>query len=433
MASAAPVSKQIAEADVGTPKKNPPVDATAPKLNIKGFTCVSGGVAKQKKSAKSGGHNGYIAMGDAGLYFRVDGGDRGKLAYALVADLDLLQNDFGVNKVFIELSGLWGTFQVGNRKGPLRTMFEDGISVVGIGHGVDGGMWGLFSESAGSIGYSLVGDGKTCTRAIYYTPIVEGFQFAVAYTPNTSHSGDEKWNNNRIHKDGTFEKGFDSGIYPKFKERAQPYGVNNISALLKYKREFGNWMVGGAIGGLVEHSILINPYTNERVPVNNAKSYGMSLTAGYKKIVAGFGYGNNCKSRLPRNGALSFYSVPASGGGEPTQSLYLGDTHQGNSGSFTTLGLAYDPGKYKIAVGYASTKRKNTATTRVGDEAYVTYLAYRPIKGLEFFAEGTFVRSRTNSAAIAIQQAAYNTQGKGQKAVDNNAGYVVLVGTSVAF
>lgn len=418
-ASTAPSSQK-------SPKKI--VDAAAPKLSIKGFASMVGGVVKQKQKAQgAGGHTGHLGVGDAGLYFRLDGGNKEKLAYAFVADLDILTTDFGVNKVFIELSGLWGTLQVGNRKGPTDTMFEDGIYVLGVGHGVDGGMWGLFKDAAGVIGYRLVGSYKTATKVIYYTPIVEGFQVAIAYTPNTSHSGDEARQNRLPVKGGQYEKGNDGGIYPDFKTKATPYGLGNIAGVIKYKQNFGDWMFGTSLGGLVERTILINPFTNERIPVHNAKSYGVSLTAGYKKIVAGLGYGNNGKSRLPRNDALAFQTVNAQ------QTTYLGDIHQGNSGQFWNAALAYDPGKYKIAVGYANTTRRNNTKQRVGDDAYVTYLAYRPLKGLEFFVEGAVVRARTNAAAMAVSQAALDSKGNGDIAVGNNVGYVTMVGTSVAF
>jgi hypothetical protein len=392
---------------------------------------VFGGVAKQKQKVKSNGHNGHFGIGDCGLYFRVDGGDREKLAYAFVLDLDTIRTDFAVNKAFVELSGKWGTFQVGNRKGPLASMFEDGVYVFGIGHGIDGGMWSLLTDSAGTIDYKLEGVGKVATKAIYYTPIVRGVQVAVSYTPNTSHCGDLSRNNRIIQKNGDFETAFDSGIYPKFAKRAQPYGLNNVSVLVKYKQEFGDWKVCTAAGFVTEHTVLINPFTGFRIPVRNARSFGASFSLGYKDVSLGLGYGNNGKSRLPKTNALSTYNTGTTDA--PVIKTYLGKTHLGNAGSYFNSALSYNPGEYQLSIGYARTTRRNNIKSHVGDEAYTTYAAYRPLKGLEFFAEGAFLRGRTNAQAMAVQQSAFDSKGDGDKACGNNVGYAVMVGTAISF
>lgn len=404
--------------------------AQAPTLKINGFTAVAGyGSSQQRRDNGKGGTDPQVNIGASDLYFTVTGKASNGMEYKYRINFETIPGSNAyVNKNYVELNGNFGTTQFGQVTGPDDTMPESGANLIGGANGIDGTLNSAYNYSAGVIkGVNFVGETKKAAKVVFYSPEVLGFQLGAAYTPNTSHMGDDGKNN--AYAGSNPGVGNSSGLYPNNKNTG-PYGIRNVTVGLTKKGSHEKWSYTFAVVGVVEKSVYAD-YSNfgdqRRVPLNNAKSYQLSAAVGYDQWRVAAGWIDNGKSRLPKDGSLS-YSAKTPG------QLYLGNSHLGNSGRAWNVGTSYTVGAYQFAATYHRTDRKSDATNGTSSDIIATSVDLSALQGLKVYGEVDFVKTRTNLGAVAVQQSYLtNSENKGNKAIGNNSGAVFVLGTKVSF
>ncbi|MBY0461948.1 MAG: porin [Alphaproteobacteria bacterium] len=404
--------------------------AQAPALKINGFTAIAGYTAsQQRKDNGKGGVDPQVNIGASDLFFTVTGKASNGMEYKYRINFETIPGTSAyVNKNYVELNGDFGTTQLGQVTGPEDTMPESGADLIGGANGIDGTLNSAYNYSAGVIkGVNFIGETKKAAKVVFYSPEVLGFQLGAAYTPNTSHMGDDGKNNAYVGSNPGV--GNSSGLYPNNKSKG-PYGIRNVTAGLTHKGSSGKWSHAFAVVGVVEKSVYTD-YSNfsdqRRVPLRNAKSYQLSAAVGYDQWRVAAGWIDNGRSRLPKDNSL--YNSTSTPG-----QLYLGNIHQGNSGKAWNVGTSYTVGAYQFAAAFHRTDRMSDATSGTSSDIIATSVDLSALQGLKIYGEVDFVKTRTNLGAIAVQQSYMtNVEQKGNKAVGNNSGAVFVLGTKVSF
>lgn len=397
--------------------------AQAPTLKINGFTIITAASVKQQRSDNGkGGTPTHIGMGASDLYFTVTGRSEGGTEYKYRVNFEAIPGSSAyVNKNYVEFNGGYGTTQFGMLKGTEDTMRMDALSIAGGANAIDGSLNGVYNMSAGVIdGVNPIASTNKSAKAVWYSPTVSGFQVGVAYTPNTSFWGRGDKTNHRPGEN--LGIGNSSAILPI--KGSQPYGKNNMSIGLKYLDSSGLWTYGASAVMIRESTHMVVPGSQQRIPVRNGRSYMLGAQVGYDQLRVVGGFIDNGKSRLPKNQTTL---------GSGSSAVDLGNTHLGDSGKAYNVGGQWTTGAYQLAVSYYDTNRKTDATGKAKSNMIVTSLDYSALQGLKFFTEVDFIRSKTNDSTKAISQTYLNTKGNGDKAIGDNAGTVMVIGTKLSF
>ncbi|MBY0282276.1 MAG: porin [Alphaproteobacteria bacterium] len=407
--------------------------AQAPTLKINGFTAIAGySASQQRKDNGKGGVDPQVNIGASDLYFTVTGKASNGMEYKYRINFETIPgSDAYVNKNYVELNGDFGTTQLGQVTGPEDTMPESGANLIGGANGIDGTLNSAYNYSSGVIkGVNFIGETKKAAKVVFYSPEVLGFQLGAAYTPNTSHMGEDSKNNARVGSNPGV--GNSSGLYPNNKSTG-PYGIRNITFGLTQKGSSGKWSHAFAVVGVAEKSVY-SDYSNfgdqRRIALNNAKSYQLSAAVGYDQWRVAAGWIDNGKSRLPKDNSLSYYGSSSNYSGK----LYLGNSYQGNSGKAWNVGTSYTVGAYQFAAAFHRTDRMSDATSGTSSDIIATSVDLSALQGLKIFGEVDIIKTRTNLGAVAVQQSYMtNVEGKGNKAIGDNSGAVFILGTKVSF
>lgn len=395
--------------------------ARPPELKISGFTIVNGSFCNQSDSSNGmGGTDPHVSIGASDLTFNASGvGTNGlKYSYRVVFETFAGAN-FHVKENYVQFEkDKLGTIQAGNVSGPENTMINNGAFLVGGAAGIDGAMGGIFNFSSGvTSGVNYIAQTKRATKIVWYSPKASGFQLGLSFTPNTSHGGQEKRNNNKIVLDD-IEKGNDSAIYPDKKKR--PFGNRNVTAGISFDKAWGDWSFNLAVVGCTEKT----KYKDQAlgfIKMHNGKSYQIGSTIGYGQFKVAAGWIDSGKSRLPKDNSLV---------------SYIGDAANGDSGKAWNVGASYTFGPYQIAGAYHRTSRKNTGSSKTSSNILVGTIDYSVFQGLKFFGEIDYIQTNTNSAAMAVENNYLVVSQKakdGKVAIGDNKGTVVTVGTKISF
>ncbi len=399
--------------------------AQAPALKINGFTVLTAaGASQARKENGAGGTDPHVSIGASDLYFTVAGKSANGMDYKYRINFQTIPGSSTyVNKNYVELSGGFGTVQAGALTGPLDTMPESGMNLVGGANGIDGGLNGVYNYSSGVIsGVNVVGESKRATKVVFYSPEVLGFQLGVAFTPNTSHMGDGSRNNGTVGDD--LKAGNQVG-YLYYDKTHAPYGRRNIEMGITYKGAVEKWSYALSATAVREKTQYTDysAYKNlNRVPMNNATPYQLTAAVGYDKWRVAAGYIDNQKSRLPKDNTI-VDSV-----------AYMKDAYLGNAGKAWNVGASYTIGAYQFASTYHRTDRKTDAIGKASSDILVNTIDLSALQGLKFFGEVDILRTKTNGTAIQNQQTYMDTvEKKGNKAIGNNNGAVFILGTKMSF
>jgi hypothetical protein len=399
--------------------------AQAPTLKINGYTSLSAAMASQtRKENGAGGTDPHVAIGGSDLYFTVSGKSANGMEYRYRINFQTIPGSSTyVNKNYVELSGGFGTLQAGALTGPVDTMPESGMSLIGGANGIDGGMNGVYNYSSGVIsGASMIGESKRATKVVFYSPEVLGFQLGIAFTPNTSHMGDGNKQNSIV---GDDQKAGNQIGYLYYDRAKAPYGRRNMELGLTYKGSVEKWSYAFSATAIRETTQYTDfgTYQNlNRIPMNNARSYQLTAAVGYDQWRVATGYIDNGKSRLPKDNTIE------------KSASYMKDAYLGNSGKAWNVGASYTVGAYQFATAYHRTDRKTDATQKASSDIVATSVDLSALQGLKFFGEVDLVRTRTNAKAMENQQAYLdNVEKKGNKAIGNNSGAVFILGTKMSF
>ncbi len=206
-------------------------------------------------------HAWYFGVDEAELALNVSGAADNGLKYGFKIEIQVnTDDDSGVaDEARIQLSGSWGTLQLGDEDGAEDTMNYGGENLMGATGGFDGDQDDVLVragnfESALSVVFngrapgspSIAGDTSDHTKITYYSPRFSGFQVGVSLTPQPGLDGDE------FKEDGDFENHYGLGA-----NYDNSFGSLRIRASAVYSAASSNdtwiedvaaWSVGGIVG-----------------------------------------------------------------------------------------------------------------------------------------------------------------------------------------
>ncbi len=161
---------------------------------VTGYTVASDGSHKQD-------HSWYFGVDEAELALNVSGAADNGLKYGFKIEIQVNTSDGTVaDEARIQLSGSWGTLQLGDEDGAEDTMNYGGENLMGATGGFDGDFddvlirhrdinTGITTGYAAVSYPTIAGDTSDQTKVTYYSPRFSGFQVGASITP-TPNSGD---------------------------------------------------------------------------------------------------------------------------------------------------------------------------------------------------------------------------------------------------
>lgn len=415
----------------------PAEGAVAPTLTISGNTYQSIYIFTQKKHNNGKGKGVHFANDVSDLIFLIDGRTSNGIGYKYKIAMEANSNSTPfISQNYVEFNTVLGTMQLGNVVGPEDTMIKDGLSFLAGTGGPDGSFHKVFNLSALAMrGNDNIGDTGNATKFVYYTPAVYDLRFGVAYTPDTTHLGDEGANTNSIKGNPSvpgqrafFPKTSGSGI--------NIIGLSNWSFGAAFKKELCNWEINlNASFILADNQLAATNKSVGPLKLHHTKAFQLGTVIAYKNQIGGLfqigaGYLKNGKSALFKH---SVSNATDFGAGVDDG---FGDLHKGNSGRACNFGAAYSIGVYKFSGAYQHTDRRTDSHARAKNQVYSLATDVTPVQGLKFFGELNRVLSKSNSAAVAL--CAANVAVKGNPSVQNipnksNKGTVFIMGTKISF
>lgn len=423
-------------------------EAVAPTLKISGNTIMNAYAINQKVKDNGKARAHHFSNDISDLFFLVAGRTASGIEYKYKINMQANSNVTPtVAQNYVEFNTKGGTFQFGNVVGPEDTMIEDAGAIVGGAGAFDGGYKNVYNFSAFALrGNDNIGDTGYATKFVYYTPELWDFRFGVAYTPQTSHLGDAKLNNNSIQ--GNANVPGNRNFLPSLPSEMDAYGVRSWAFGLSFKKEVGNW--GFNFNGSYLTDISYLAATNAQRVTDDSKAVGgtklrLRNTSAYQlgTIIAyrmanghlvqiGGGWLDNGHSRNFRRQARI-----ETGSGASLTSQDTGNLHQGDSGQAWNAGVGYTMGAYKFAASYQRMERETDAVRKAKTDVWSLTGDVVPVAGLKFFGEVDFVRTKSNTTAQALEQSFTNAfNGKRNPHTLSNAknqAAVFIMGTKISF
>jgi hypothetical protein len=133
----------------------------------------------------------HFEIEDAELVFNAKATADNGLKYGakLEVQFDNSTGDGNLDEARLQLSGVWGTLQLGNEDGPEAQMVSGAADLYAAQGGPDGSLGNGFSFLGAPLSSpDIIGDTSDSTKVIYYTPRFAGIQLGVAFTPDTGQS-----------------------------------------------------------------------------------------------------------------------------------------------------------------------------------------------------------------------------------------------------
>ncbi len=419
-------------------------EAVAPTLKISGNTIMNVYAVDQKVKNNGKARAHHFSNDISDLFFLVAGRTASGIDYKYKINMQANSNvSPTVSQNYIEFNTKAGTFQFGNVVGPEDTMIEDAGAIVGGAGAFDGGYKNVYNFSAFSLrGNDNIGDTGYATKFAYYTPELWDFRFGVAYTPQTSHLGDAKLDNNSIQ--GNRDVPGNRRFLPALPSDVDAYGVRSWAFGLSFKKEVGNWGLNVNGTYLTDMSYMSStvaqavtdsskPNGGTKLRLRNTSAYQLGTIIGYRMsnghlVQVGGGWLDNGHSRNFRRTA----TITSSG-----KTATTGNLHQGDSGQAWNAGLGYTMGAYKLAASYQHMDRKTDASRKAKTDVWSFTGDVVPVAGLKFFGEVDFVRTKSNTTAQNLEQSFTNAFDSKRNAhtlsnSDNRAA-VFIMGTKISF
>lgn len=400
--------------------------AIPPSLKINGFTAVNAYIVDQKNRINGkGGPQPHVAVDASNLFFTIMGTSVTGLEYMYRITLETIPGTSSVvDQNYIQIKSKAGTFQFGNTVGPEDSMIWDAGKIIGGTGGFDGGYSNVYNMSAGVVrGNDIIGDTGNATKLVYYSPDMAGFQVGFAYTPSTAHKGDSKLDNTT----GSSGKlPGNRGLY----EHAgnQPFDLRNVAVGVTYKKESGAWSMTLSAAGVSAKSYFFNGTNGTaktRVPFRDAKAYQLGAVIGYGDFRFGGGYLDNGRSHLPLTPAFTYTG---------SKTVNLGSMNNGNAGKAWNLGAGYTMGAYQFGASYQRTNRNTGDNLKANSDFYTATIDVTPLQGLKVYTEVDYIRSRSNSPAVAREsQFLANSSSSNNVGIGSNSALMGIVGTKIAF
>jgi hypothetical protein len=390
--------------------------AKAPIAVISGSTVVTAGWVNQK--IRTNGKRATVApalgIGLSDVYFTATGETDFGFTYLWRANITAIPGKtFAMDRNYLQFGhNQYGTTQIGSVSGVEDTFVQSALRLIGGAAGIDGGFSGFFNKSTGILDdIHILGYTKRATKLVYSTPVFNGVQFGMAYTPNTSSAGRDGLNLDSASNPGI---GNDSALYPD-KDYA-PYGINNVAFAISYVNAWEDYSINLNAVYIREDSKLKNE-DKSFIDINNVSSYQLGCTFGYKNLRFAGNFIDNGQSRLPKNKNEVITK------GSSTDNMHLG-----NAARMWDIGAQYKWNALQFAVAYFRSDRNFDDVNKVSSDVVTTTVDYNALPGLKFFAEVDFASFNTCKAATDFANSV-----KSRSSIDNNTGQVFIVGSKISF
>lgn len=350
---------------------------------------------------------------DTQVDFRIDGKNDSGLGYGgeidILADTSADVKDRGTNasKTFIYLEGGWGRFEMGSNVGASGTMIVNAGSIARATGGINGD-WYYFANagdqflamSTNPLGYGNIGDQniaggsnnnflgdhseENLSKITYYTPRWSGFQLGVSYLPDQTNRGQ-----------GT------AGVVPP-----SPFGPNRTDNMLGLS---DNIFTGG-----VSYE---NKWSDVSFAIAGTGEWGNAQNSLYEDLMAW--------SVGAKLGYMGFTLAGSYGDWGDSNTL---KTSNSKDTDYWDIGLAYEYGPFGASITYLNSSfdcGTTVATTGAGGDCTAAGTNdfdsisvgtdYKLAPGLTPYAEVTWYDQDSVTA------------------LDDNKGYVIILGTQLNF
>lgn len=375
-----------------------------------------------------------LIMGEAEVDFKAEGKFDNGLEYNALIALQAEKSDIDIDKAFLAIKhDKVGKLQGGNFKGPDDAYVFSGQQLLEANYGIDGIITSQLDYATGCINpRGPIGFSNKSTKIAYYTPSFSGIQLGVSYTPDTKHFG----HNERDRNVGTKSTGNNTIFQKGDDDKEKPCGLNNVALGIKYDNDFGNGFKIKAgfvfvtektrdittacyIGDITSES----KSTQEKIKLNNAKSWMASLCLTYNKLSIAGGYYNSGKSRLPR---AEEYDKDGQSRLFPAFMI----DKDGDAGHAWNVGLKYEfTDKFSMVGVYHNTSRKINKDQTATAQVFTIGADYKINKYFSIFGEIDILNSESSSYACSL----YNLNRKDKDALIKTKSTLFSAGMTVSF
>lgn len=414
-------------------------------------------------------NNPRIASGEAKINFKVAGIAPNDWIYNARFQLYAMRDDTNIDKMYVDI-GRWnfGTLYVGSLKGPEDTFQFGAQQLVGGTTCLDGVVCADMDFATGVIQpIALIGNSGKASKIFYVTPEYNGFQAGIAYTPDTAHFG----HNYKNRRAGAYGAGNDSGVYEKVDgvAKEKPSGTNNLSIGFRHIKEWNHdWTTMFGAAAIFEkgkkirttryyvNSDVTDPYTKNGylagstgdtlTEMRNSSAFLISGSIKYKKFTLGLTYMDNGKSRLPKDSAYDLTDAEKTAHAA-AKTVNLGgfiSTKYANAGKVFNVAGRYElDDKWALSGIWYHTKRKVTQNGNARMNAFGLTADYRFAKGLLFYGEIDYVRSKADKSVCDLYNGTRitgvdpadmsNADFKKAKAISKTSSWLFVIGMKVTF
>ncbi|MDF1748017.1 MAG: porin [Alphaproteobacteria bacterium] len=267
------------------------------------------------------------------------------------------------DETYLKFYGDWGRIHLGADDDVVDNMATGGHDVQAHSEGFDGEFADYYTQIGDAVFLKTTGTSDDANKIAYYTPNFGGFEGGISFTPESGIEGQTQQT--------------DTGDAYNILETSVTYGIDlqDVSIL-------------GSLG--YRHADADQGVINQDLEKINAFRAGVKV--GFGPIEVGVGYGDN--------------------GSSGTQKGTLAD-----AGSNYQLGVGWDYGLGRLAVGYAYGENTNTDGTEDEMTVYNISIDATVAEGLIVYSDVVHADSSNGAGGAA----------------NENEGTVVLVGTAVFF
>ena len=377
-----------------------------------------------------------LIAGEAAIRFKADGAWNSYTKYGALLEIQAEMGDIDIDKAFgwIE-SDIFGNISIGNFKGPDNDFVFSGQQLLLANFGIDGIVTSQIDYPTGCLTPRFpIGIAAKSTKIAYYTPLWNGLQLGLSYTPDTKHVGHDKRNRNIGDKSSG-----NNNLYIKGEgESEKPCGLHNIALGIKYDNDFGNgFKLRAGIVYITEKTqdITTNVYYGDitadskpelkTVKLNDVKSWILSLELSYKNFSIAGGWYTSGKSRLPKASEFT------KDGKTVTIPAFMVDKN-GDAGHAWNIGAKWRAtDRLEFTGVYHNASRKLTKTEKAIVQVWTLAMDYKVSDHFSIFLEADWIKGK--SAPYACSLCNLNQKAGNKNAILQVKSVVVSGGLTVKF
>lgn len=222
----------------------------------------------------------FFGVDEAELQLNVSGTADNGLEYGFKIELNANTTDgFNADEARLQLSGGWGTIQMGDEDGAEDIMNYGGENLLGAAGSWDGDGDDVMLTLADAFFPTIAGDSSDHTKISYFSPRFSGFQVGGSWTPQPSMDGDDfktdlgETYENHIGLGANYDNSFGD-----IRVRASAV-YSMASSKIAVIEDISAWSVGGIVG--------FGPFSGAANYTDNGDSFGLD-TDSYWNVAGSF-------------------------------------------------------------------------------------------------------------------------------------------------